>query len=152
MRRSCPGRTPYPRRGGGATVTTDQGDPSLWNGFAGGDGALRWEKDGKFHLFYSANRFDSREYAIGHAVAESPLGPFTKTAEPVVASNDVAAGPGHCALVRKSGKVWMLYHAWPPDAGGTEMPGRNLWLSEVAFAADGSVTVAPPTVDYPVRP
>ena len=111
-----------------------------------------WEEDGKFHLFYSANRFDSSEYAIGHAVAESPLGPFTKTAEPVVASNDVAAGPGHCALVRKSGKVWMAYHAWPPDAVGTEMPGRNLWLSEVTFAADGSVRVAPPTVDYPIRP
>jgi beta-xylosidase len=111
-----------------------------------------WEEDGRFHLFYSANRFDSSEYAIGHAVAESPLGPFTKSPEPIVASNDVAAGPGHCALVRKSGKVWMLYHAWPPDAVGTETPGRNLWLSEVTFAADGSVTVAPPTVDYPTRP
>ena len=69
-----------------------------------------------------------------------------------MATNDVAAGPGHCALVRKSGKVWMLYHAWPPDAVGTEMPGRNLWLSEVTFAADGSVTVTPPTVEYPTRP
>ena len=111
-----------------------------------------WEEKGKFHLFYSANRFDSSEYAIGHAVADSPLGPFIKTPQPILATNDVAAGPGHCALLRKSGKVWMLYHAWPPDAVGTEMPGRNLWLSEVTFAADGSVTVTPPTVEYPTRP
>jgi beta-xylosidase len=113
---------------------------------------LAWEENGKFHLFYSANAFDSYSYAIGHAVADSPLGPFTKSREPVLASNDVAAGPGHCALVRKDGKVWMLYHAWQPDAVGSESPGRNLWLSEVTFSPDGSVTVVPPTVNYPTRP
>jgi beta-xylosidase len=111
-----------------------------------------WEENGKFHLFYSANAFDSYSYAIGHAVADTPLGPFTKSQEPVVASNDVAAGPGHCALVRKGGKVWMLYHAWPPEAIGSESPGRNMWLSEVTFSPDGSVTVVAPTVDYPTRP
>jgi hypothetical protein len=46
-----------------------------------------WEENGKFHLFYSANTFDSYSYAIGHAVADSPLGPFTKSEDPVVASN-----------------------------------------------------------------
>src|SRR5829696_9722064 len=111
-----------------------------------------WEENGKFHLFYSANAFDSYSYAIGHAVADTPLGPFTKSQEPVVVSNDVAAGPGHCALNRKGGKVWNLYHAWPPDAVGSELPGRNPWLSEVLFTPDGSVTVVPPTVDYPTRP
>ena len=111
-----------------------------------------WEENGKFHLFYSANAFDSYSYAIGHAVADTPLGPFTKSQDPVVASNDVAAGPGHCALIRKGGKVWMVYHAWPPDAVGSELPGRNPWLSEVHFTPDGSVTVVPPTADYPTRP
>jgi hypothetical protein len=42
----------------------------------------------------------------------------------------------------------MLYHAWPPDAVGSELPGRNPWLSEVLFhsrrfgqrsAADGGL-------------
>src|SRR5829696_4574511 len=120
-------------------------------GRAAGRGAV-CEENGKFHLFYSANAFDSYSYAVGHAVADSPLGPFTKSQEPVVVSNDVAAGPGHCALNRKGGKVWNLYHAWPPDAVGSELPGRNPWLSEVLFTPDGSVTVVPPTVDYPTRP
>jgi beta-xylosidase len=111
-----------------------------------------WEENGRFHLFYSANAFDSYSYAIGHAVADTPLGPFTKRQEPVVVSNDVAAGPGHCALIRKGDKVWMLYHAWPPDAVGSDLPGRNPWLSEVVFTQDGSVTVVPPTVEYPTRP
>ena len=113
---------------------------------------MMWENAGKYHMFYSANAYDSDSYAVGHAVANSPLGPFTKTPEPVLATNDVAAGPGHCTLVEKDGKVWMIYHAWPPDAVGSAVPGRTMWVSEVTFAADGSVSVVPPTSAYPKRP
>jgi hypothetical protein len=111
-----------------------------------------WENAGKFHMFYSGNAFDSDEYAVGHAVADSPMGRFTKNKEPVLASNAVAAGPGHCALFERGGKVWMVYHAWPPDSVGLEIPGRTLWLSEVTFAAGGGVKVTPPTEDYPRKP
>lgn len=111
-----------------------------------------WEHGGRFHLFYSGNAFDSDRYAVGHAVADSPLGPYTKDREPVLVSNAVAAGPGHCALFSRGGKVWMVYHAWPPDSVGSRVPGRTLWLSEVTFGADGSVKVVPPTEDYPGKP
>lgn len=111
-----------------------------------------WEHAGRFHLFYSANAYDTDSYAVGHAVADSPLGPFTKDKEPVLTSNKVAAGPGHCALFERAGKVWMVYHAWPPDSVGSAVPGRTLWLSEVTFGAGGKVTVVPPTADYPHRP
>jgi beta-xylosidase len=111
-----------------------------------------WESNGKFSLFYSANDYGSDAYAVGQAIADDPLGPFTKSPEPVLTSNDVAAGPGHCALIEKDDKVWMVYHAWSPDAIGAEVPGRTLWLSEVTFAADGTATVVPPTVDYPDNP
>lgn len=111
-----------------------------------------WKHGDTYHLFYSANAYDSADYAVGHAVADSPLGPFTKDKEPVLVSNSVAAGPGHCALFERNGKVWMAYHAWPPDAIGLDVPGRAMWLSEVTFAADGGVTVAPPTTEYPHRP
>ena len=111
-----------------------------------------WENDGRFHLFYSANSYASEAYAVGHAVADNPLGPFTKSAEPVLASNDVAAGPGHCSLFTKDGRVWMAFHAWTPGEIGSDLPGRAMWLSEVTFAADGTVTVVPPTVAYPTKP
>jgi len=111
-----------------------------------------WEHGGRFHLFYSANAYASPDYAVGHAVGDSPLGPFTKDPEPVLVSNEVAAGPGHCSLFEKDGRVWMAYHAWTPGEIGGDFPGRSLWLSEVTFRPDGSVHVAPPTVDYPTRP
>lgn len=110
------------------------------------------ERDRTFHLFYSANDYGSADYAVGHATAESPTGPFTKSGDPVLVSNEVAAGPGHCALIEVDDTVWMAYHAWAPEAIGEEVPGRTLWLSEVTFAADGTVEVTPPTVDHPGTP
>ena len=116
------------------------------------EGPFVWEQGGRFHMFYSANDYGSENYAVGHAVADSPLGPFTKDPEPVLATNDVAAGPGHCSLFEHDGKVWMVYHAWTPGEIGGDFPGRSMWLSEVTFADDGSVAVTPPTVDYPTKP
>lgn len=110
-----------------------------------------WERDGVFHLFYSANDFGSDRYAVGHATAASPTGPFTKDLEPVLASNEVAAGPGHSALLEKDGQVWMVYHAWAPDSIGSEVPGRTMWLSRVTF--DGKkVSVESPRVEHPKKP
>jgi len=111
-----------------------------------------WEEANQYHLFYSANAYASGDYAVGHAVGPSPLGPFTKSGKPILVSNDVAAGPGGSGLISRGGKVWMVYHAWAPDAVGSEVPGRTMWLSEVTFAADGVVSVAPPMSTYPHRP
>ncbi len=115
------------------------------------EGPFVWEVDGLFHLFYSGNAYASAEYAVGHAVSDSPLGPFEKDQAPVLTSNDVAAGPGHNSIFARGDRVWMVYHAWSPDAIGADYPGRTMWLSEVTF--DGrSVSVVPPTVDYPTPP
>lgn len=121
-----------------------------------------WEHDGRIHLFYSANAYDSNAYAVGHAIAGSPLGTFTKDEEPVLVSNEVAAGPGHCALIEKGGTemgdtekgdtVWMVFHAWMPDAIGGDVPGRTMWLTEVTFGSDATVEIQPPTLTYPDRP
>ena len=110
-----------------------------------------WERGGVFHLFYSANSFASADYAVGHAVADSPLGPFTKSGDPILVGNEVAAGPGHNSLFERNGKVWMVYHAWAPDAVGSDFPGRTMWLSEVTFSGR-TASVVPPTVEYPTRP
>jgi beta-xylosidase len=111
-----------------------------------------WLQDGRYHLFYSGNGFASPEYAVGHAVADNPLGPFRKTPDPILVGNEVAEGPGHCSLfAAKDGKVWMVYHAWHPGEVGTDIPGRTMWLSEVTFDGD-QVSVVPPTKDYPRAP
>ena len=54
----------------------------------------------------------------------------------MLASNDVAVGPGHCSLFAQNGRVWMAYHAWTPGEVGSDVPGRAMWLSEVTFATE----------------
>lgn len=116
------------------------------------EGPSLWEHDGRFHMFYSGNGFWTDRYAVGHAVADSPTGPFTKDEEPVLTTNDVAAGPGHNSLIQVGDQVWMVYHAWVPGAVGDELEGRQMWLSRVTFTGDGSVEVEPPTVHHPTLP
>ena len=88
----------------------------------------------------------------GHAVADDPTGSFVKDEEPVLVSNDVAAGPGHNSLIEVGGQVWMVYHAWVPGAVGDEVTGRQMWLSRVDFTGDGGVEVEQPTAQHPVAP
>ncbi|WP_299518725.1 glycoside hydrolase family 43 protein [uncultured Serinicoccus sp.] len=116
------------------------------------EGPSVWEHEGRFHLFYSGNGFWTEAYAVGHAVSDSPTGPFTKDPEPVLVANEVAAGPGHNSLVEVDGQLWMVYHAWVPGSVGDEAVGRQMWLSRVTFTADGGVEVEPPAVDHPVAP
>lgn len=111
-----------------------------------------WEHEGTYHLFYSGNGYWTDQYAVGHATAESPTGPFTKDPDPVLTSNEFAAGPGHCSLIEVDGQVWMVYHAWEPGLVGDEGVGRQMWLSRVTFGDDGSVEVEPPTAAHPQRP
>ena len=104
-------------------------------------------RDGRLHLFYSANAFDTDRYAVGYATCETPLGPCQDAPEnPVLASGPAAAGPGHSYLVtREDGSTWLLYHAWPPEAIGSVTPGRQLWLDRVDWI-DGKPVVKGPTV------
>ncbi|SDU83389.1 glycoside hydrolase family 43 protein [Jiangella alkaliphila] len=93
-----------------------------------------WLRDGTYYLFYSANAYDSADYAVGYAVCDGPLGPCRKPADaPILVSSDDAAGPGHCVLIEKDGRTWMVHHAWPPDAVGSVLPGRTMWLTEVTW-------------------
>lgn len=53
--------------------------------------------DGKYYLFYSANHFMSPDYAVGYAVADSPVGPWTKNPKnPIIHRGIVGEkGSGH---------------------------------------------------------
>lgn len=115
------------------------------------EGPVVVEVDGLFHMFYSGNGYWTDRYAVGHATAPSPTGPFAKSGDPVLVTNDVAAGPGHNHMLEVDGQWWMVYHAWEPDFIGNDAIGRQMWLSAVEF--DGAeVTVQEPLVDNPLHP
>lgn len=69
--------------------------------------------NGKYYLFYSANDFRSHNYAVGYAVADSPLGPWKKILDKPIISKEVVGecGPGHGdVFLDKQGKMFYVFH------------------------------------------
>jgi beta-xylosidase len=91
-----------------------------------------------FVLFYSANDYASALYGIGYASCSAPLGPcIDRSDASILPSNDAAAGPGHCfVLSTPKGATYLLYHAWPPDAIGSQTPRRQLWMEPLTWTGD----------------
>jgi beta-xylosidase len=99
-------------------------------------------------LFYSANDYASERYGIGYATCTGPLGPCTDQSQAsLLPSNDVAVGPGHCFVVQAGGRWWMLFHAWRPNAVGTQVPGRVLFLEPLTW--NGAVPTVPAPATTP---
>lgn len=68
---------------------------------------------GKYYLFYSANHFMSRDYAVGYAVADSPLGPWKKPMDNRIIHRSTVGenGSGHGdVFYDKKGNVYYVYH------------------------------------------
>lgn len=75
--------------------------------------------DGKYYLFYSANHFMSPDYAVGYAVADSPLGPWEKnSANPIIHRSIVGEnGSGHGDIFKdREGKLRYVYHVHYSDS------------------------------------
>ncbi|RCS83549.1 glycoside hydrolase family 43 protein [Brachybacterium alimentarium] len=108
-------------------------------------------QEGRYYLFYSAGEYWNATYGVGVAVADAIDGPWTKVSDtPVLAANDVAAGPGHGMPVWTRDGIWYVYHAWQPDHIG-EDPGRQTWISKVTIEGD-AVSIDGPRIENPVRP
>ena len=73
-----------------------------------------WKHEGKYYLFYSANGYESCNYAIGYAVADNVTGPYVKPRQGAwVASTDQVCGPGgEDIVIGPDGLPWMAYHRW----------------------------------------
>lgn len=89
----------------------------------------------KFLLFYSANKWDTSDYAIGYAMCDSVSGPCTKPEGTAwMNSTSFAKGPGGQEFFNAGGQVWMVYHGWLP--GQVDTPGgqRRLYLDEITVS------------------
>ena len=68
---------------------------------------------GIYYLTYSGSHFESPEYAVGYATAESPLGPWKKYEyNPIMKSTAYAHGTAHHTLTKSpDGKdMFIVYH------------------------------------------
>jgi arabinan endo-1,5-alpha-L-arabinosidase len=89
------------------------------------------ERDGFFYLMYSGDACCEPDphYAVMVARSRSPLGPFEKYGEPILAANPSFLGPGHNATIEDaSGRTWIVYHAFDRN----DLTGRRgLYLDPI---------------------
>lgn len=119
-------------------------------------GDWRWNEgpevlkhDEKYYLIYSGNFYNSREYSLGYAVSDSPLGPFEK-----VENNQIlyveeewshVSGPGHNSFApsKDLSETYAIYHSHiNPYGGGI----RQLNIDPIGFRNDGTMYINGPSV------
>lgn len=66
------------------------------------------KKNGLYYLIYSANDFRSKDYAVGYAVSETPIGPWKKfEGNPVLSKHNTNRnGSGHGDLFQDVKGIW----------------------------------------------
>lgn len=104
---------------------------------------VEWE--GKYYLIYSANWWESRDYAVGYAVCDTPRGPCVKPQnEPILSSAGRHVGTGGAAFFRDaSDNLWIAYHAWREPYVGYPSGMRRLYLARVEFESGAPVVYRP---------
>jgi hypothetical protein len=107
------------------------------------EGPAMVEAGGTYWLFYSANNWDSANYAIGVAKCASVIGPCTKPFDhPFLSSTSDDQGPGGETFFDAFGLVWMVHHGWLPGQADTPNGQRRLYLALLIFP-DGKPQLAP---------
>ena len=69
--------------------------------------------DGVYYLFYSANDYQSIDYAVGYATSTSPMGPWTKNENSPIIHRSIVGenGSGHGDIFTdNAGNYYYVYH------------------------------------------
>ncbi len=83
------------------------------------EGPFVTRQDGRYWLFYAGNDFSTPSYGIGAAVADHPLGPYSKQGEPLLKSTREWTAPGHASVAPGlNGEPQLFFHAFHPGTGG----------------------------------
>ena len=114
------------------------------------------EVDGGYWVVYSANWYNSTNYAVGVARCAGPAGPCQDTsAAPLLASNLQGQGPGEASVFHDAAGVWMLYSPWRSLAPHPDIPARPVDITRLGFGPAGPYLASgplPSAADLLARP
>lgn len=114
-------------------------DMWLWN-----EGPFVFKENGKYYLTFSANYYARENYAVGVAIATSPLGTYVKYAGNPIVRKDLGktSGTGHGMMfVDKSGVKRYVFHTFRDV--NNEDPDTRVALIARLWMCDGI-----PTIEY----
>lgn len=112
------------------------------------EGSFIFERNGTYYIMYSANYYAGKNYAVGYATGDSPLGPFTKAANNPVLQKNVdqggdVTGTGHNMVLfnADSSSMYTVYHGRTTQSGQE----RVVFIDEMHIDKSGQLVVDGPT-------
>ena len=96
------------------------------------EGCFVIKHNGIYYMTYSANSYESPNYGVGCATADSPAGPWTKYGHnPLLQFPGDLVGVGHSAMFKdKTGRLRIVFHA---HNSKEKIHPRNMFISNVMF-------------------
>ena len=125
-------------------TVTDREAPRRWT-----EGSYIFKHGDKYYMMYSANAYFGGNYAVGYAVSESPLGPFEKSADnPILSENrskgGKVIGTGHnMAIEMPDGNYYTVYHGRMTD----NPDKRVVLIDKMNFGPGGELSIEGPTTE-----
>lgn len=103
------------------------------------EGPFMFVRDGKYYFMWSEGGWTGPDYSVAYAIADSPFGPFKRTAKILQQDPKVATGAGHHSVIRepKKDKWYIVYHRRPLSE--TDGNARVTCIDELHFDKNGLI-------------
>jgi len=103
------------------------------------EGPIMFRRGGKLYFMWSEGGWTGPDYSVAYAIADSPLGPFTRLGKVLQQDPKVATGAGHHSVINLPGTdTWFIvYHRRP--LGETDRDHRVTCIDRMEFKADGTI-------------
>jgi len=101
------------------------------------EGPFILKHGGYYYLTYSANDYRCQDYAVGYAVATSPLGPWEKySGNPILRRPGSYVGSGHHAFFKRNdGQLMIVFHI---HNSAEQVQKRKMVIAPCNFVSDGA--------------
>ena len=128
-------------------LNVTEGWENIWPRVVEGPNVVK--HDGTYYLTYSANSYESQDYAVGYATATSLQGPWTKYAgNPILRRYDGLVGTGHHSIFRdKDEKLRIAFHAHQSTSA---IHPRTMYIGTMEFTANGVLRMSNDAIIRPL--
>jgi beta-xylosidase len=103
------------------------------------EGPCMFIRNGKYYFMWSEGNWTGPDYSVAYAIADSPFGPFKRTAKILQQDPKVATGAGHHSVIHEptNDKWFIVYHRRP--LGETDGNSRVTCIEEMHFDKEGYI-------------
>ena len=103
------------------------------------EGPYMFMRNGKYYFMWSEGGWGRPDYSVAYAIADSPLGPFTRIARILEQDPEVATSAGHHSVIHepKSDRYYIVYHRRPITE--TARDHRVVCIDEMFFDENGHI-------------